>query len=312
MMYTKQWMVTHKWMLDYTHQTEWIERRGIMVWIAEVFTSLGAGLYLVSLFFNSIWGMIAAWCIIMFLKVPIHLAYFGKPLRFWRTLPPFTTAWKTSWFTRGIMFTVLFGMFAFVQIVLTYLALYVNLLPSNNAAEIAFKALAGIMAFMTGIYGGFIMNYCKSIPFWRSNLLPVVFLLTGIADGFALIIGIGLAGGHVNLLAAETGSRIMLLVSAVILAAYLVSAAYRSPASKKAVIDLMRGHSALAFWLGVVMLGILVPILMSAVSTAVSEAIVPQILIIATVCHTLGAFALKYCLLKEGIYRPLLSKQPVF
>jgi hypothetical protein len=31
-------------------------------------------------------------------------------------------------------------------------------------------------------------------------------------------------------------------------------------------------------------------------------------LIIAIICHTLGAFALKYCLLKVGIYRPLLPK----
>lgn len=311
-MYTKQWMVTHKWMLDYTHQTEWIERRGIMVWIAEVFTSLGAGLYLVSLFFNSIYGMITAWIIIMFFKVPIHLAYFGKPLRFWRTLPPFTNAWKTSWFTRGIMFTVLFGMFAFVQIVLTYLAVNMNLLPPNNAAEMLFKVLAGIMALMTGIYGGFIMNYCKSVPFWHSNLLPVVFLLTGIADGFALIIAIGLAGGDVSLGAAETGSRIMLIVSAVILAAYLVNAFYKSPASRKAVIDLMEGHSAIAFWLGVVILGILVPIAMSIISAFVSAVMEPQILIIATICHTLGAFALKYCLLREGIHRPLLSTKPVF
>ena len=104
----RQWMVTHEWMVKPTPQTEWIERRGMLVWIAEVFTSLGAGLYLVSLFFNNWWGMLVAWVIIMFLKVPLHLIYFGKPFRFWRTIPPFTNAWKTSWFTRGITFSVIY------------------------------------------------------------------------------------------------------------------------------------------------------------------------------------------------------------
>jgi hypothetical protein len=76
-MATRQWMVTHEWMVKPMHQREWIERRGIMIWIAETFTSLGAGLYLVSLFINSWWGLVVGWCIIMFLKLPIHIAYFG-------------------------------------------------------------------------------------------------------------------------------------------------------------------------------------------------------------------------------------------
>ena len=110
-MATRQWMFTHDWMTRPMHQKEWIEKRGLMVWIAEVFTSLGSGLFLVSLFMNSWWGMAVGWAIIMFLKIPIHLAYFGKPLRFYRTLPPFSNAWKTSWFARGIIFSVLFGGF---------------------------------------------------------------------------------------------------------------------------------------------------------------------------------------------------------
>ena len=113
----RQWMVTHEWMVKPTRQTEWIDRRGILVWIAEVFTSLGAGLYLVSLFYSNWWGMLVAWLIIMFLKIPLHLLYFGKPLRFWRTLIPITNAWKTSWFTRGINFNIYFGTIVFFQLI---------------------------------------------------------------------------------------------------------------------------------------------------------------------------------------------------
>jgi formate-dependent nitrite reductase membrane component NrfD len=175
-------------MVKPTPQTEWILRRGVLVWIAEVFTSLGAGLYLVSIFFNNWWGMLAAWLIIVFLKLPLHLMYFGKPLRFWRTVPPFSNAWKTSWFTRGILFSILFSGLVFLQLIITYF------LPGTGW-DIALKISGGISGFLLGIYSGFIMSYCRSVPFWNSAMLPLILIFAGVADGFALLIGIGMAAG---------------------------------------------------------------------------------------------------------------------
>jgi hypothetical protein len=146
-MATRQWMITHEWMVKPMHQREWIERRGIMIWIAETFTSLGAGLYLVSLFVNSWWGLLVGWLIIMFLKLPIHIAYFGKPWRFYRTMPPFSNAWKTSWFARGILFSVFFGTFGFIQLVFGQPDL-ADLIGRNIANPIyyTFGVLAGLNA----------------------------------------------------------------------------------------------------------------------------------------------------------------------
>ncbi len=302
----RQWMITHEWMIKYTPQTEWIERRGILVWVAEVFTSLGAGMFLVSLYFNSFWGMLIAWLIIVLLKIPFHIAYFGKPLRFWRTVPPFSNAWRTSWFTRGITFTILFTSFAFVLLVIQF-ALSNGLLPGTGweVTLVAFKVLAGITAFLVGIYSGFIMSYCRSVPFWNSALLPLVFIFAGIADGFALIMAIALAGGGVNIMAAEAGSRVLLIVNALIIATYLWNATYTSSTAKQSVIELIRGNIAPAFWIGVVAFGIIIPIAISVSSYFVGELSVP-LLIAAIAFHTIGAFALKYCLLKAGIHNPIL------
>ncbi len=305
-MQIRQWMITHEWMIKYTPQTEWIERRGILVWIAEVFTSLGAGMFLVSLYFNSFWGILIAWLIIALLKIPLHIAYFGKPLRFWRTVPPFSNAWRTSWFTRGITFTILFTSFAFVQLVIQF-ALSKGLLPGTGweGALVAFKVLAGITAFLVGIYSGFIMSYCRSVPFWNSALLPLVFIFAGIADGFALIMAIALAGGGVNIMAAEAGSRVLLIVNALIIAIYLWNATYTSSTAKQSVIELIRGNIAPTFWIGVVAFGIIIPLAISVSSYFVGELSVP-LLIAAIALHTIGAFALKYCLLKAGIHNPIL------
>ena len=72
-----------------------------------------------------------------------------------------------------------------------------------------------------GIYGGFIMNYCQRHPLLEPGLLPVVFMLAGIADGFGLIMGIGLAGGDASVAWAETGSRYLLLVNVLLIVCLL-------------------------------------------------------------------------------------------
>ncbi|MBA7628700.1 hypothetical protein ES703_36195 [subsurface metagenome] len=288
----------YEWMIKYTPQREWIERRGVLVWIAEVFTSLGAGLYLVSLYFNSLPGMLVAWIIIVTLKIPLHIIYFGKPLRFWRTIFPFTSAWKTSWFTRGVTATVIFSGAGFLQLCLTYW------LP-GTAWEILFKVIAGASVFVVGIYSGFIMSYCRSVPFWNSALLPLIFIFFGINDGFALIMAIGLGGGQVDIMAAEAGSRVLLIVSALIITTYLWNQTYVSATAKESVKELVKGYLAPVFWIGIVVFGIVIPLVVSVISLFAGELSSP-LLITAIAFHTLSAFALKYCLLKAGVHEPLL------
>ena len=63
----------------------------------------------VALFFSqsdpraAFWGALLGWIGIAIFKLPLHFLYLGKPWRFWRAFPPFSNAWKTSWFARGIV-----------------------------------------------------------------------------------------------------------------------------------------------------------------------------------------------------------------
>ena len=297
-MASRQWMVSHEWMVKPTTQTEWIERRGLLVWIAEVFSSLGAGLYIVSLFYNSLLGMFIAWLIIVCLKMPPHLLYLGKPLRFWRAIPPFSRAWRTSWITRGLFFTTLFIGFAFLQIVLAHF------FPGTGWG-IALKVIAGTIALPVLVYSGFAMSYCRSVPLWNSALLPLVFLFAGIADGLALIMAIGLGGGQVDNAAADTASRILLVVNAVIMASYLWKATYVSKTASYSAMLLLKGNLAPLFWAGVVSCGIIIPLVILASGYFAGNAPI-ALLFTAIVSHTIGAFTLKYCLLKAGIHNPVL------
>ncbi len=309
-------MVTHEWMVKPMQQTEWIEKQGLLIWLSEVFSALGTGLYLIAIFVDSWWGALIGYLIVMFLKLPLHLLYLGKPLRFWRTMPPFTGAWRTSWITRGVVFTVFFSLFGFAQLVTSYFLTQSDMLAGQlhnivYAADIILKVIAGIFVLLTGIYCGFMMSYCKSIPFWNTGLLPIVILNAGITDGLALMMATGLFTGGVDFHALEYASRIVLGINALLLGTYLLSASYQSATAELSVKELLSGRIALIFWLGIVLFGIAVPLVIS-FATMFTGTATESLLIVGIICHTAGAFALKYCILKVGIYKPILPRSIVY
>jgi len=284
----------HEWMINYTRQTEWIDRRGIFLWIAFYAGGLGGGLYLVSLYFNSLWGMFVSWLIIAVIKGGAHLIYLGKPLRFWRIV--FRP--NTSWLARGIIFVLAFIIFTAIQLIFSYW------LP-GSAAEIVFKALAGIAALAVTVYTGFVLNTVKAVPFWNSTLLPLLFVLCGIMGGFGLSVIIALNGGNIDIAAAETGSRWLLIINALLIVIYLWAAANRETTGRKSVMEQMRGNLAPVFWIGIVALGIVIPLAIAFSSYIAGEAS-PALLITGVVCEVIGGLALRYCVLKAGAYKPLV------
>ena len=311
----RQWMVTHEWMVKPMAQAEWIEGKGLLVWLAEVFSALGTGLYLVALGFSqsypkaAFWGGIFGWIGIAIFKLPLHFLYLGKPWRFWRAFPPFSNGWKTSWFARGIVFTMIFLGFGAIQLALMGLIAYGTVTGGGiHAANWVFMILAGGFCVMTAVYCGFAMSYCKSVPFWNTGLLPFVFLIMGVADGLALIMGVGLVAGQALTSSVEPITRILLIVNAFLILTYLVNSNYQSTVAELSVKELIKGHVAWVFWGGIVFLGIAVPLVISVATYFAKTEASTGLLVFAICCHTLGAFSLKYGVLKVGIYRPLLPK----
>ena len=314
----RQWITTHEWMVKPMRQKEWISGKGILVWLAEVFSALGMGTYLVGLLAGiseittwAWWATVLGWVLIVLFKLPFHLAYLGRPLRFWRAIPPFTKAWRTSWLARGMFFSIVFTGAGFLQIVFWYFLRWGDLSASASDALTVLSWIVGIVAgvfiLLTGVYCGFAMSYCKSLPFWNTGLLPIVFVIMGVADGLALTMGVNLITGadEAAISELEFWSRILLVVNALLIAGYLARAYQRHSAAELAAQDLIKGSTAWVFWVLLVILGIATPLVIS-VATAFMEGDTEPLLIVAIVCHTIGAFALKYSVLKVGIYRSVL------
>ena len=314
----RQWIVTHEWMVKPMRQKEWISGKGMLVWLAEVFSALGMGTYLVGLLAGiseittwAFWATVLGWVLIVLFKLPLHFLYLGRKRNFWRAIPPFTNAWKTSWFARGMFFSIVFTASGFVQIVLWYLLHWVDL--SASAADVVtvlawiVGIVAGVFILLTGVYCGFAMSYCKSLPFWNTGLLPIVFVIMGVADGLALTMGVNLitGGDEAAISTLEFWTRILLVVNALLIAGYLVRAYQKHSTAELAAQDLIKGSTAWVFWILLVILGIATPLVIS-IATAFMDGNTEPLLIVAIVCHTIGAFALKYSVLKVGIYRSVL------
>jgi formate-dependent nitrite reductase membrane component NrfD len=282
-------------MINYTRQTEWIDRRGLMLWIAFYTGGLGGGLYLVSLFFDSIWGMFIGWLIVAVIKGGAHILYLGKPWRFWRII----TRPQTSWLARGFIFVMLFIGFGAIQLMISYWA-------PGTAAEVVFKVLAGISAVVVAVYTGFVLNTVKAVPFWNSSLLPLLFVLCGILGGFGISVLIAINGGNVTLSTAEAWSRWLLIANALLIAIYLWQAAARETTGKESVMEQIRGSSALVFWLGIVILGIIIPLIIAFVGMVTEMA--SGILVFGVACEIIGGLSLRYNVLKAGAYSPLIAR----
>jgi formate-dependent nitrite reductase membrane component NrfD len=177
----------------------------------------------------------------------------------------------------------------------------------GSTAEIVFKVLAGAAAFAVSIYTGFVLNSVKAVPFWNSMLLPILFILCGVLGGFGLSVVIALNGGDVNLAAAEAGTRWLLVINALLIGIYLWRAANRETTGKKSVLEQIQGNLAPFFWIGIVALGIIVPLGIALVSHLAGE-VSASLILTGVTCEIIGGLTLRYCVLKAGAYKPLVAR----
>ena len=295
---TRQWMTPHEWMITGNKQSEWIDNRGILLWLAFYTGGLGGGLYLISLFFDNLIGMLVGWFIVAVLKGGLHFMYLGKPARFWRLMMhP-----QTSWLSRGLWFVLGFAGFGLIQIVTSIF------FPELTALILGLKIAAGIFALCVATYTGFVLNNAKGVPYWNIPILPLLFVACGVLGGFGLTVGIGIFSGSVNMAAAEMGSRIMLMVNVFLIGLYMWVASRKEVVGKQSVLYQISGSICPLFWTFVVILGMVIPAIIAVYSLFTGEA-TAVVLIIGVVCEIAGGAMLRYCVLKSGMYNPLVVKR---
>jgi len=279
----------HEFMIKFTPHTRWAEGSGVLIAVAFFLGGIGGGLYLTSLFFNNVLGMFIGWLLILLVGL-VDMAHLHKPLRFWRMLlKP-----GSSWIARGFISIAFFIVLAAVQ-----LALFFWL--QGTASENVFRVLSGLFAFGVVIYGGFVLSYVKAIRLWNSAIIPLLFIVSSLVGGVAVFSIISLGQNTNPITTLVSVLQITLVFYAVILGLHLWISFYSSPAARNSVIWILKGNIAYIFWIQVVSVGIIIPLFIFFLAGSEATALLNT----GAVFVVLGNLALRYILLKGGIYSPL-------
>jgi formate-dependent nitrite reductase membrane component NrfD len=119
-----------------------------------------------------------------------------------------------------------------------------------------------------------------------------------------MVISLGTAGVDARVLTA--GNLILLTANIILIALYLWTATYAGPTTRESVRELTRGSLALAWGIGVVLFGIIIPLVISLLSYFSGGTPALALAIVIIVSEIIGGLAFTYSVLKVGVYSPLV------
>lgn len=269
----------------------------------------------------------------MFLGVPLVLlgslllvVDLGEQLRAWHL---FTRFLPESPMSMGSWILLLYALIGIVMIALWWAKSFepgeVRLTVLSGVASVirpAARAL-GVLGWINLVLAVLLITYTGVLlsatnqPLWGGILLlPALFVVSAIATGTALLVlvmrtGFGrvvdiLFGGEGEPVPGEVlhtmgmSSLILGIIEVVVLIGYLGWLAFFStPAAASALAVLLTGSMSFLFWGGVVLLGLLIPLVLELASVRGKEALVGSMLASAALV-ILGGFFLRAAVLLGG------------
>ncbi|MGZ8982273.1 MAG: NrfD/PsrC family molybdoenzyme membrane anchor subunit [Burkholderiaceae bacterium] len=186
-----------------------------------------------------------------------------------------------------------------------------------------------VFGVAVGVYTGILLNTMVARPLWNTSVLPVLFLVSGLSAAAAALhlaarvfgkrpAPQGMVSGALAALGQPLGPQpparntaeslqradVALLAFELILIFLLLIGLVTSSTSHGAAVNLLfSGKYAVMFWLGVVAVGIVVPLIMQLLemSHRIRHTVVPALLVLA------GGFALRWVLVNAGQASEIVS-----
>lgn len=220
-----------------------------------------------------------------------------------------------SWMTVGTYIIVLFTVFT---------GLYtLNFLPGirmiiKGEYRRLITGLGGISAFLglaTAAYTGFLLAAARGVEFWNTPLLPILFLASAVSSGcciYCALMSPIILKVNESFREASLNIRLQLqrldvytmLAELFILFAYLDVSLLGQPGARVSAERLLTGDLAGLFWIGVVLIGLLIPLAIlvgyalrkkeESTSVIIASAIAGWLAVI-------GALLLRYVILIAGV-----------
>lgn len=277
-------------------QHEW----GWLVIVDFFLAGTGSGLFLVSLILGFPLGMAVAVGLVL-LGAVLLLADLTRPSDAWRVLyRP-----QHSWLSRGTIGILVFALLAIIHIV------YSVSQPTGWAAgsavwlvapgwEKALAVVAGMAAVFVALYPGFLLGSARPIPLWNNGFSPALFLVSALLSGLgtALLLPLN-PTGQLWALPFLKSLGIGLIILQLVLLFSLLSVTQNETASAS-IRQLTRGNLSIQFYIGVLLLGMAIPLAILALSLVGTGSL--ALLSVTGILLLLGMFFLRYILVKAGKY----------
>ena len=287
---------------DFRPQREWGEGRGLFLVIGHFLVGVAAGAWLFGLIFNYTPGLIAGFILAGGGGIA-HLAFLGRPERVLNMVYRVRTAWISRGFVGLTLFLVGAALYL-PPLVLTGWPWAADSVPGYVGWGMAACGMVVLIVYM-----GFVYEASKGIPFWNSPLHPVLYMAYALRGGIAaLLVTMALfdapSAGATRLITIWTA------ITAVVIVLFILeiqgALTGGNPAARQSVRDMLAGRMAVYFYVGTLLIGLVVPlVLLSGHIAPLSVGVLAAIGLFSA----LGDFFMKYTTIRAGIYLPLRPRQ---
>lgn len=131
-----------------------------------------------------------------------------------------------------------------------------------------------VFAFAVAAYTGFLLGVIKAVPLWNNAILPLLFVVSALSAGLAATSLVGLAVDRERfekMWLLKKSHVVLSVLEIVVLFTMMVIVSAGSYEGAAAVQSLLAGQYAPAFWGGIVLLGLVVPFVISSYPVFVTK-----------------------------------------
>jgi formate-dependent nitrite reductase membrane component NrfD len=172
------------------------------------------------------------------------------------------------------------------------------------------EIVGSILAVSTAGYTGVLIAVVNGVPFWNTPVMPVLFMASAASTGLAVAM-IGAAIIDISTIRTLSnfalGHVIFLAIEAVVLILFVLMSLTRSVEAAASANILLSGFLSPYFWALVVMVGILVPFLLSIVEYLEYGEMSKYLVVGADLCVLVGGMSLRALIIFSGTPPQIIS-----
>lgn len=184
---------------------------------------------------------------------------------------------------------------------------------SPRSVRLVLAVIGAPIGIAVGAYTGFLISVVEFVPFWHTDLIPLLFTISAMSTGLAGACILALSPRFGVLTSDVEGGAsvfskldaLLIIAEIVIIAVFIQTVSAVGGAATTSVNLVTAGKYAIFFWGGVILLGLLIPLAFTAVST-LRKSLEAKHLTYEFGLVLFGGLVLRFVILYGAVKQPLV------